>query len=81
FIVIVLSIVVGLIGLFGRESTDAGLERALVTFGGMLVGIFIAAFGQLLQVFLDISDSLLRIEDNSEALTAKAKDKHHALVA
>lgn len=61
-----ISFLVGIIALANRPATDDGLMTAAFIVSGIMSGLFIAAGGQLLQVLVDISDSLQRIETNSE---------------
>jgi hypothetical protein len=61
-----ISLLVGVIALANRPATDDGLMTAAFIISGIMSGLFIAAGGQLLQVVVDISDSLQRIETNSE---------------
>lgn len=71
--VTIASFVFGISGLLTRDMTSSGLETALFTIGGMAAGIVIAAGGQLLQVFVDISDSLQRIEANTLATKSETQ--------
>jgi hypothetical protein len=65
----VLSIVIGLISLTGVVAL--GVSPLLVIVPAVVIcihGVLIAAGGQLLTVFVDISDSLFKIEQNSRSV-------------
>src|SRR5215471_9558072 len=66
-----LSLIVGLIALVSRPETNDGLMVAGITIGGVTVGILIAAGGQLLQVFIDMSDILQKIDEHTADLVAR----------
>jgi len=73
-LVMVVSLLIGITGLLTRDAiTDAGLEKALFALGAIAAGLFIAAGGQLLQVIVNISDSLQRIEEKSPDIATEKK--------
>jgi UDP-N-acetylmuramyl pentapeptide phosphotransferase/UDP-N-acetylglucosamine-1-phosphate transferase len=65
-----LSVIVGMIALVNRPEGNDGLMVATVIVGGLISGIIVAAAGQLLQLFVDLSDEVQKIQSSTAELLA-----------